>query len=601
RELTEGGLEAFAELGYRYSTYGAAYPGFLPAVTLSATHAFNPFRTGVAPGFVGKAVRILFDPTDLPDARTDSRQQAYRVVGGLKGKLSADNWLWSADLSWDMTDSRAQTMDYLRFLAPAVNAGIYNPLRDLSQQPVQTVPEREKYLSRRNSLSRPEVSTFNVRANGDLLDLPAGALALSLGTEGRFETDFSANDYAYGAYSTLPGASLTPSSRNDTFRRVLSGYTEIAIPLVGERNRLPALRHLEFSLAGRFESYDDFGEAYSPMLAGKMEPIKGITIRGSFSQGFLPPSQSSLYASVITGPPGTATFIDPLRPGLARGPITQTSGGNTGLDPETTDALDVGIILQPGWAPALTISATYYRYDTRDRIVSPSLQNIIDWEAIFPQRVQRATPTAADSAAGRPGLITGVDRTQMNVARLVTDGIDFRASYRISTNDSGAFTLAANGTAGLSYKTQAVEGAPFIDTQGDIGDGRSTYPPLDLRGQLSLRWEKSGYSAGWTGRYTSEYQTNSTRPTASAPNKTGYDGNAIDSTFEMDLQFSYRVPYQAASPSPWRRLLGGTQWTLGCLNVLDREPPYITTYLGWYSLFSDPRGRFVYLQLKKNF
>lgn len=601
REITEGGLEAYAELGYRYSTYDAAYPGFLPTVTLSPTHSFNPFRTGATPGFVGRAVRILFDPMDLPDARTDSRQQAYRVVGGLKGKLSGDNWQWSADLSWDMTDSRAHTLDYLRFLAPAVNAGIYNPLRDLSLQPMQSAAEQEKYLSRRSSLSRPEVSTFNARANGDLFELSGGPLTVSFGAEGRFETDFSANTYSYGAYSTLPGASLTASSRNDTFRRVLSGYAEISIPLVGGRNRLPAIHQLEFSLAGRLESYDDFGGYFSPMLAVKMEPYKGITFRGSYGQGFLPPSQSSLFGSVTTTPPGTVTFVDPLRPGQARGPITQTSGGNPNLDPETTDALDVGVILQPSWASALTISATYYRYDTQDRIVSPSLQNIIDWESIFPQRVQRAAPTAADSAVGRPGLITGVDRTQVNVARLVTDGIDFRATYRIPTDNSGIFMLAANGTAGLSYKTQAITGAPFINTQGDIGDGRSTYPPLDLRGQLSLRWEKRGYAAGWTGRYTSGYQTNSTLPTASAPSKTGYDGKEIASTFEMDLQFSYRVPYQAATPSRWRRLFGGTQWTLGCLNMLDRAPPYITTYLGWYSLFSDPRGRFTYLQVKKNF
>lgn len=601
RELTDGGLEAYAELGYRYSTYDAAYPGFLPAVTLSATHAFNPFRTGVTPGFAGKAVRVLFDPMDLPDASTDSRQRAYRVVGGLKGKLSGGDWQWSADLSWDLTDSRAHTVDYLRFLAPAVNAGIYNPLRDLSRQPMQSAGEQEKYASRRESLARPEVTTFNLRANGDLFALPGGPLAVSLGSEGRFETDFSANNYTYGAYSTLPGASLTASSRNDTFRRVLSGYTEITIPVVGERNRLPALRSLEFSAAGRFESYDDFGEAFSPMLAVKVEPVKGVTLRGSFGQGFLPPPQSALFAAVTTSPAATATFVDPRRPGQPLGPITQTSGGNPGLDPETTDALDVGIILQPGWAPELTLSASYYRYDTTDRIVTPSLQNIIDWESVFPQRVQRAAPTAADTAAGRPGLITGVDRTQANVARLVTDGIDFRATYRIPTDHSGVFTLTANGTAGLSYKTQAVDGAAFIDTQGDIGDGRSTYPPLDFRGQLGVRWEKDAYAAGWTGRYTSEYQTNSTLPTAASPNKTGYDGESIASTFEMDLQFSYRVPYHVASSSAWRRMLGGTQWTLGCLNVLDREPPYITTYLGWYSLFSDPRGRFVYLQMKKNF
>lgn len=600
RQLTKAGLEAYLELGYRYSTYAESYPGFMPTVTLSATSTLNPFRTGVIPGFVGKAVRVSFDPVDLPDANTESLQRAYRVVGGLKGKLSDNNWHWSADTSWDLTNSRALTVDYLRFLGAAVNAGIYNPLRDLATQPMQTAGEQEKYASRRESLTKPEIAAFNLRMNGDLADLPGGPLAFSFGGEGRFETDYSVNNFTYGAYSTLAGASTTASSRSVNSRRVLSAYTEVTAPVIGDRNQRAWLRRLEFSVAARFESFDDFGEATSPMVAVKVEPLAGLILRGSYSEGFLPPSQSSLFAGVITSPAATATFVDPRRPGQPRGPITQTSGGNPGLNPEQTKSVDVGIVLQHPALTGFTLSASYYRYDTSDRIVTPTLQNIIDWETIFPGRVQRAVPTAADVAAGWPGQLTGIDRTQINVARLVTDGLDLRASYRMPT-ESGVFTVNASGTAGFSYRTQSVAGAANVDTQGDIGDGRSTYPPLNLRGQVGVRWERDRYSASWTGRYTSEYQTNSTRPTAVQPNKTGYDGTAIDPTFEMDLQFSYRVPYSGVETKGWRRWLGGTQWTLGCMNVLDREPPYITTNLGWYSLFSDPRGRFAYLQVKKSF
>lgn len=601
RELNSSGLEGYLELGFRYSGYEGSYPGYMPTVTLAATNALNPFRTGVTSGFTGKAVRVAFDPSDLPDAHTNSLQRSLRGVGGLKGKFAVNDWHWSADFSWDRTESRATTTDYLRFLAAAVNAGVYNPLRDFSQVGAMAAEEREKYSSTRLSLATPVLTAVNLRANGNVFELPAGSLAISVGGEARYETDFSSNEYSYGAYSRLTGASVTASSSSDTSRRILAGYLEATLPVVGKKNRLPGVSRLEFSAAGRAEAFDDFGNAISPMFAVLYEPLQGLGFRSTYSEGFLPPSQSSLYTAVATSTAATASFVDPRRPGLSTGPLTQTTGGSADLRPEKTKTWDLGVIAHPKWLPNFSLSVSYYRYDTTDRIVTPSLQNIVDWESLFPSRVTRATPTSAEAAAGLPGLITGVDRTSLNVARLITDGIDFKASYRIPTEQIGAFTLSVNGTKGLSYRTQSAAGASYADSIGDIGDGRSTYPPLKLRGQLGVGWEKSVYSASWTGRYTGEYETSSTYPTEASPSKTGYDGDSINPSFEMDLQFSYRIPYRSFSTSRVERWLGGTQWTVGCLNVLDREPPYITTYLGWYSLFSDPRGRFAYMQVKKAF
>jgi hypothetical protein len=62
---------------------------------------------------------------------------------------------------------------------------------------------------------------------------------------------------------------------------------------------------------------------------------------------------------------------------------------------------------------------------------------------------------------------------------------------------------------------------------------------------------------------------------------------------------SYRVP--ASGASEWRSFFSGTQWTLGCENLLNKEPAYRTDRFGFYSRYENPRQRFLSLQARKSF
>jgi iron complex outermembrane recepter protein len=594
-------LGAYAELGFRYSNYAAAYPGFTPALALASSNSINPFHSGVTPGFVGQAVNVFVDPIDLPDARTQSLQRALRLVGGFKGRFAQERWRWSTDFSWDRTDSHSGTTDYLRFLRAAVTAGIYNPLRDLSRVQPQTVAELQKYFSHRESLSHPETTAANARLNGSVWTAPGGDAQLSVGSELRFENNYAADRYTAGAYATLAGASLPASTKTQTSRRTLAEYAEALIPVVGAPNRKSWAYALEISAAARHEAYDDFGSVTSPMVGVKYAPARDLAFRGSYGEGFLPPTQANLFTATVTTGPSAAAYVDPRRPGVAISPITQTTGGNPALRAQTSKTLDWGVVLEPRWLPNLTLSASYYRYDMRDRIVTPAIQDVINWEAFFPERVQRAAASPADQAANRPGQITGLNTTPINVARLVTTGIDFKFDYQIPTQSYGRFAVSADGTMGRSFRNLTVAGANWVETVGDIGNGMSVYPPLHLRGKLGLHWEQEHYSVTWAGRYTDRYITNTTVASAAFPTKTGYDGGSINASFTMDLQFTYAVPYRMnARQRGLAAWLGGTRWTLGCLNILDQRPPYLTNGLGWYSLFEDPRQRFAYVEIRKS-
>ena len=98
-------------------------------------------------------------------------------------------------------------------------------------------------------------------------------------------------------------------------------------------------------------------------------------------------------------------------------------------------------------------------------------------------------------------------------------------------------------------------------------------------------------------RYTHSFLTDQTAPSPQFPAGTGIDGSRINSDLVWDMQVGRTFAYGADSRG-WRRWLNGTQWTLGLMNVFDRLPPWHST--GYYSRFSDPRGRYVYLQTKKS-
>ena len=70
------------------------------------------------------------------------------------------------------------------------------------------------------------------------------------------------------------------------------------------------------------------------------------------------------------------------------------------------------------------------------------------------------------------------------------------------------------------------------------------------------------------------------------------------------MQLSYE---DLSTPSQGTGLLGlmqGMQWTIGCNNLFDSKPPYVQNpggpIVSYYSTYDDPRGRFIYLRMKKS-
>jgi outer membrane receptor protein involved in Fe transport len=396
------------------------YVGLLGALTMLPNNPDNPFT---------RAVQVYMDPTDLPATVGSASQQTFNVVGGVKGRGTfRDRDLnWSIDASWSRNESKADNVDYTRLIRAAIRAGIYNPLRDLAQEPMLPAAEIAKHYSRFERLSKPEIIATNWRANGTLFEMWGGEARFSAGAEFRVENQYVESNWEYGEYASLPFSGARPSTLIETEREAYAFYAETTLPIVGERNRRPLVYALDLSAAARHEEYDDFGSAAPPMVAMRYAPSRDVMLRGSWSAGFQPPLQSQLFApTTITGPISSILFVDPLRPGVPLSPYTLTSGGNPDLKPETSDSYDFGVVFTPRQIRGLTLSASYFRYDKTDLVQAVNRQDAIDYPDLFPGRVTRAAPSAADIAAGRPGPIIDLDTRFTNISRQLVDGWDFK-------------------------------------------------------------------------------------------------------------------------------------------------------------------------------
>lgn len=103
------------------------------------------------------------------------------------------------------------------------------------------------------------VYDFNIKMDGSVLSLPGGDLKLAIGAANRHE-QYSGRDPI-----GVPGqVGYTDPNSQSASRLVNAVFAEAAVPIFGPGNELPGLRRLQFSLAGRYDRYSDFGSTSNP-------------------------------------------------------------------------------------------------------------------------------------------------------------------------------------------------------------------------------------------------------------------------------------------------------------------------------------------------
>ena len=300
-------------------------------------------------------------------------------------------------------------------------------------------PEGQSYMMNQRILGRVQEAEGTLQgikadASSEIYKMPAGPLTMAVGLEHyRDKVSFTNNLplIQQAASSGLEGVQDASGSRDWT-----GVFVEFNVPVIKE---------LEVNLALRYDHYSDFGSTTNPKAAFRWTPMKQILVRGSINSGFRAPSLYETYS------PASTTFTEDIYndPVLCPGGVVDTAaggvqgrdcdqfflqqiGGNQNLQPETSRAWGVGLVLQP--TNQTTFSVDYWNYLIEESIGVLGEGTIFGNSDKYSDNFVRCSQLTPDEQASNDRCtVTGGDplayivNTNLNLGSFKTSGLDFAA------------------------------------------------------------------------------------------------------------------------------------------------------------------------------
>jgi iron complex outermembrane recepter protein len=427
-----------------------------------------------------------------------------------------------------------------------------------------------------NGSTESEIKSIDVTADGPIFDLPAGSAKLSL--SGQVRREFFANTSSLAAGTQLE-------------RDVTGTALEIFVPVVSSRNARGALKRFELSAAVRRDHYDDFGSATKPKFGVLWSPLNGLNVRASYAEAFRAPP----IAKLTDGQPSYILFPIP-NGSVSTNTLFDFSGGNPTLQPETSTSKTFGIDYRKAGDHDVSLSATYFKVDYRDRIASPPLggnpftiysnQGILAPFIDFNPDPSFITEAFQSGAFVNPlGLTQSqvqavFDNRLQNISESSTDGVDMSVSWKTTTS-LGTISPTVSGSYLLSSKFKSASTTPSLSQVGIV-----FFPP-HLRARGGVNWSLGDLSSSITANYV-----------GGGRNTTVVPSTRVGSWTTIDWHFAYSRDVEDGT------FLDGMGASVNVQNVANNDPPTFAApvgagYIGFDPSNTNPLGRFYSVMLNK--
>lgn len=378
--------------------------------------------TGIAPG------QNADRPEGFKPRETEVRSYAWRVLGGLRGKLG-ETWRWESAL----VASGAQTHEYEHFqvresrLRAALNrtdASAFNPFpvtfRIANNQIVvdrpYTNPDSiiDPLYDDEDRMGRTNLFMWDAKVNGQWWRLLRGGnIGIAAGTEVRYET-YSDKRAAFVGVNPPGSGSQFPLLREgdndflalssnvpiDANQTIYAAFLETALPFVTRENRVPLVNALELTLAGRFEHFSIHGQTTKPKASLVWKPAQWLKLRASVAESFRAPN---LVQTNITPLRRQIGADDPYRfevtalPSDGTAQRTTFRQGNQNLQPEEANTWVAGFVLEVPKVRGLSFTFDYFKLN-QNKVI----ENVGAAAAIDRDEVLLDLAMAAERAKGTP-------------------------------------------------------------------------------------------------------------------------------------------------------------------------------------------------------
>lgn len=345
---------------------------------------------------------------------------------------------------------------------------------------------------------------------------------------------------------------------------------------------IPILENLEMQLAARFEDYGGAtGDTFDPKIALRWQATDWMAVRGSYSSTFRAPALTTISTGRVTSLQNINSTFRPI-----------DTYSNPGLEPETADSYNLGVIVTQG---NLYASLDYWRFDFDNPLVVEPLNPMV--EALFGDLGTSVDDNCGDPAyAGLEGRfdfgtqtcdianIARVDVNWVNGSSRETDGFDWRLEYFWDLANGDTLTAGTNGTYTLSYEFDDVTVEGILversrDAVGALNAQTSAYPLPELKGDVFLNYARGNANFRFITRYTDSYED------------IRFTNVDVDQHTTYDFHFRYLLNMQAAETA--------INFTVD--NLTDEDPPMAYLDLDYDPFTHNPLGRTIKLGITTNF
>lgn len=556
--------QVYAQLSYNRATsrVGALNQFNFGNITIRPDNAFIP--ASIASRVTGNLTLGTLNQ-DLGVVIAHTERSSVRGVIGFKGAFDAlgSRWQWDAyaqrtvndlytDADISITARYQQAIDSVRNSNGAIvcRSTLTNPTNgcvpyNVFGTGVNTQAARDYILGTSYGKTKLIQTVQAATLRGEPFSTWAGSVSVATGIEHRTESASGSQDplrtAAYAAGTAPPyfaGNFLASRGSYD----VTEGFLELVVPLAKD---LPFARSLDLNGAVRLTDYSTSGTVTTWKLGVTYQPIEGVTFRGTRSRDIRAPNLAELFQA---GQTSTTSVNDPSN-NLALQTISQVTSGNQALQPEKADSLGVGLVLQPSFLPGFGASVDYYRISIDDAITTLNAASVVSLcgqgNQIFCTQITRGGAIGSGGAAA----ITSVAVLPVNVAKQVSRGIDFEASYRRPFL-SGTITIRGLATRFLENSSNdgITPRTDNVGTNSTNGTLRNSLPKWKYL--ASIGFDRDPIAATFTGRgfssgvYNTSYIECSTAcPTSTLANPTIND-NRLPGAIYFDANVTLKLPHK---------------------------------------------------------
>lgn len=307
---------------------------------------------------------------------------------------------------------------------------------------------------------------------GEPLTLWAGPVAVAAGISYRSETINATSDAHSMANDFVVG---NPQPYGGSYN-VKEAFGEISAPIFEGLNVDFAARLTQYSTSGQVETWKA-GATYN--LPSFLSDAK---LRFTRSRDIRAPSLTELYTGFAQA---RTTVVDPFATGNSQLSVSQYTGGNAALKPETADTISAGLVYEPSFVPGLSASVDYYNIKIKNAIGTLTSQDILNF------CFQGQTALCNQIRRDGNGNLTAVYATNINIASQTTSGFDMELNYQTGIQD-----IFSDRDASLGFRVFANYVDRFL-----VFNGKTTSNQDSCLACLQPKWTVQALYTYATGPY----------------------------------------------------------------------------------------------------